>query len=48
MRWSKLYLGVNSSYGSTSLPVWWDNGIPKAITSLIVSGEFSLGSSSIG
>ena len=28
LRWSKLYIGSANSYGSTSKPIYWNNGVP--------------------
>ena len=32
-RWSKLFLGTEDSYGSSTVPVYWNAGVPTAITS---------------
>lgn len=32
LRWSKLYLGSANSYGSAYVPIWWNNGLPQAVT----------------
>jgi hypothetical protein len=32
LRWSKLYLGTADSYGSTYVPIWWNAGVPTAVT----------------
>ena len=31
-RWSKLYVGTADTYGSTSRPIYWNAGVPTAIT----------------
>ena len=31
-RWSALYIGTADTYGGTTQPIWWDNGVPKALT----------------
>lgn len=35
-RWSKVYIGNSNTYGSASTPVYWNDGIPTAITSINV------------
>lgn len=35
-RWSKVYVGNSNTYGSASTPVYWNDGIPTAITSINV------------
>lgn len=32
-RWSKLYVGSADTYGSSTVPVYWNDGVPTAITS---------------
>lgn len=32
-RWKSLYVGTANSYGSSTVPVYWNNGVPTAITS---------------
>ena len=29
----KAYIGSSDSYGSSTQPIYWDDGVPKAITS---------------
>ena len=35
-RWSKVYIGNSNSYGSVTTPIYWNDGIPTAITSINV------------
>lgn len=35
-RWSKVYIGNSNTYGSATTPVYWNDGIPTAITSINV------------
>ena len=37
LKWSALYIGTDNSYGSSSQPIYWDNGKPKACTNLSVA-----------
>ena len=37
-KWKALYVGSDASYGSDSQPVYWNNGVPKAITYTLLSG----------
>jgi len=32
LRWRKLYIGTADSYGSTTKPIYWNNGVPAACT----------------
>lgn len=31
-RWSALYIGTADTYGGTTQPIWWNNGVPTALT----------------
>ena len=30
-RWKSVYIGASDSYGDANLPIYWDNGVPKAV-----------------
>ena len=32
LRWAKLYIGGSNSYGSETQPIYWNDGVPVAIT----------------
>lgn len=36
-KWAKLYVGTADSYGSTSQPIYWNNGVPTAITGALAN-----------
>lgn len=36
-RWSKLYVGTADTYGSTSQPIYWNAGVPTAITGALAN-----------
>lgn len=39
-RWSNLYIGTADSYGSTSQPIYWNNGVPAPCNySIIISSN---------
>lgn len=40
--WAKLYVGVDDSYGSIYLPVYWYNGVPTTATGLVQYKSFTI------
>ena len=31
-RWKDLFIGTANSYGNSTTPIYWDNGVPKALS----------------
>lgn len=46
-RWAKVYVGSADSYGDTYTPIYWNDGVPTAVT-LIQYCEFTIGSGKTG
>jgi len=40
-RWNKLYVGIADNYGDEYLPIYWDNGVPTPINSIVQYNEFT-------
>ena len=54
-RWSQVYIGTADSYGSTTQPIYWNAGVPTAITGAIANNTTGnaatatkLGTSTVG
>jgi hypothetical protein len=43
--WSKLYVGSDDSYGDSTIPIYWNNGVPTACTYSLNSKVNSSGTS---
>lgn len=35
LKWKSLFIGTANSYGSATQPIWWNNGVPQAVTYLL-------------
>jgi len=46
-RWAKLYVGTTTSYGDAYTPVYWNDGVPAAVTPVQYC-EFIIGSGDRG
>lgn len=46
-RWAKLYIGNADSHGDAYTPIYWNNGVPAAVT-LVQYCEFTIGSGKTG
>ena len=39
-RWKALYVGTTDSYGSNSLPIYWNNGVPTSVSATNAANLF--------